>query len=153
MTIRLFLEDGWKFLELYVPDKGMLALQLVECSGAVEMSQTTDYSRLFTKEFDMVFSTPSTQGAVNILKVKKGMIYLGIRALQTSHFSFKAQLYDDYTDVPQSRLIIGGSPEVSWSYNVETDTFSFKFSTIKCTICTQKEMKTAYVKILQYSPL
>ena len=128
----------------------MLALHLVECSGSVEMFQTTDYDKLFKKEFDQLFSNPSAQGSVNVMKVKKGMIYFGIRATQNSHFSFKAQLYDDYTDVPQYRYIIGGTPEISWSYNAESDTFSFKIPAIKCTVCTDNELKAVKVKRTQF---
>ena len=126
----------WIYYETYVPYKSYLSINLVECSGDVQLFLANDFYKFQNKEFDLELTAPEGESIHNLMSIQPGHLYLAIHNVfnitqdRKSIFYLKTHLYQSYSDSIESRMVPGDHGKVDWSY--EEGKINVIFETIRC---------------------
>ena len=133
-----------RYYEIYVPKKGYLALEMMDCFGEIDVLVARDYEKVLKEEFEEKFKPLTDQPFIHLLKVNKGMIYFAIKNKNNydAAFEFNLHFYEIYLEIPQTRL---SGDSLHYSYNGETSTLQLFIKPISCADCSEKELKSTNV--------
>lgn len=138
-----------KYYEILSPANGYLVLDVLECSGQIDLSYTKSYKNLFLHQWDGSFNFLFKNSYVNLLKVDSGMYYFGVRSLEkndTSVYEFSASFYENYQDIPQTQILPGGEGMLNIEFE-DKSTALLNYYNIKCAdFCEKEEMLETYLE-------
>ena len=131
-----------RYYEVYVPKKGHLVLELMDCFGEVQILVSRSYEKVIKEEFDEEFKPLKDQPFVHLLKVNKGMIYLAVNNVQAiaAAYEFNIHFYETYLEIPQTRL----SGEML-HYYMDESKLQMVIRPISCEDCTAKELTSTNI--------
>lgn len=130
-------KKGVKYYETYVPKKGILALEILECYGSIKVSRTSSYNNLMNKkgileEFDVL----KDLDYINYYKVKKpGHYFFLIESIgdQFTNIQISMKIYDSLKEIPQKKLKLPDNGNID--YQLKGKQVSLNFSPIVCPHC------------------
>ncbi len=133
-------KNGVKYYETFIPKKGVLALEILECYGSVKVSRTNSYQNLMNKkgileEFDVLKDVDS----VNYYKVKKPeAFYFMIKSTgeKFTNIQLTMKFYDSLNQIPHKNLKVPESGSID--YVLKGNDVSLNFSPIVCTKCNKQ---------------
>lgn len=133
-----------RYYEIFVPSKGYLALEFMECFGEVKILVSRDYDKVVKEEFDEEFKPLKDQPFINLLKVNKGMIYIAICNYEDidAAFEFNIHFYETYLDIPQSRL---SGEAIHNNYLSEEHKLNIYIRPVSCLDCSVTELKSTNI--------
>lgn len=119
------------YYETFLPSKGLLVVDLLECIGSVEIFTASTYENLLTNEFDQEFKSFSGQDNLRIFKVNKGKFYFALLSpnisiqenskkrfdVPVNYIQVSTHFYESYMDIAQYRLMIGDNGLIDWHEN------------------------------------
>ena len=140
-------KKGVKYYETYVPKRGVLALEILECYGSVKIGRTDSYSNLMNKKGILEqFEVIKDLDYVNYYKVKKpGHFYFLVESTadEFTNIQMSMRHYNSLSEIPQKRLKLPDNGNID--YQLKGNQVSLKFAPIVCQKCPNEVAQNAKV--------
>ena len=114
--------------EVYIYEKGILAIEVLQCYGRVVFSATSSIEKLNENDFDLEIRTPYEDLLYGELEVDAGIIYIKVRAIegirdddmdptQEALFKIETRFFKTTEVRPYEAFFAGEDGRVTWAAN------------------------------------